>query len=220
MKVWTLVAGMGIASTPLALFGGCGGDDNTGPPKLDAGNPDTTTDGPSQGDSSGDSPTMGDGPAPDGGFTLMMAPPPPPLNTLKPGQLLLTASGESLALSGYSFPAVNAGDPVFADGWEVHFDHFIATYDKVSMWSNPDMVPTDQSQHGALVAELDGPFAVDLHQNGASYPYIDGKEQGERAVAFAGRRASPSTSTWSTTAASRSKSGRPRTRAIRGSATA
>jgi hypothetical protein len=61
----------------------------------------------------------------------------------------------------------------------------IATFDKVSLWSNPDLSPTDQSQVGPLVAELDGPWAVDLHANGAGFPYIDGKEPGERAVAFA-----------------------------------
>ena len=106
-------------------------------------------------------------------------------HSLGAGQLLLTASGEILALTGYNFPAVNPGDPVFADGWEVRFSHFIATFDKVSLWTNPDMVPTDQSQHGPLVAELDGPWAVDLSQNGVAFPYIDGKEPGERAIAFA-----------------------------------
>ena len=35
------------------------------------------------------------------------------------------------------------------------------------------------------VAELDGPWAVNMHLNGPSLPYIDGKETGERAVAFA-----------------------------------
>ncbi len=46
-------------------------------------------------------------------------------------------------------------------------------------------MPTDQSQHGPLVAELDGPWAVDLHLDASGFPYVDGKEQGERAVAFA-----------------------------------
>ena len=35
------------------------------------------------------------------------------------------------------------------------------------------------------VAELDGPWAVDMHLGGPNFPYIDGKETGERAVAFA-----------------------------------
>ncbi len=104
------------------------------------------------------------------------------LSSLATGQLLLTASGEILALQGYAFPSPNG---TFADGWSVAFTHYIATFDKVSLWTNPDMVPTDQSQHGPLVAELDGPWAVDMHLNGPSFPYIDGKETGERAVAFA-----------------------------------
>jgi hypothetical protein len=124
------------------------------------------------------------GPVADGGFTLAPAPI-PAQGSVQAGQLLLTASGESLAIEGYHFPAENAGDTVFADGWELHFDHLLVTFDKVSLWENPDRVPTDQSQVGNLVAELDGPWAVDLHQNGASWPYLDGKEPGERAVAFA-----------------------------------
>ncbi len=101
---------------------------------------------------------------------------------LQPGQLLLTASGEVLALEGYTFPDPNG---TFADGWQVTFTHYIATFDKVSLWTDPDMVPTDQSQHGPLVAELDGPWAVDMHLDGPGFPYVDGKETGERAVAFA-----------------------------------
>jgi SAM-dependent methyltransferase len=102
---------------------------------------------------------------------------------LEPGQLLLTASGEILALDGYQFPVDPNGK--FADGWQVTFQHYIATFDKVSLWDNPDTSTTDQSQVGTLVAELDGPWAVDMHLNHPDFPYIDGKEQGERAVAFA-----------------------------------
>ncbi len=81
----------------------------------------------------------------------------------------------------------SAGDPngTFADGWQVTFSHYIATLDKVSLWTDPDKSPTDQSQVGSLVAELDGPWAIDMHLNGSAFPYIDGKETGERAVAFA-----------------------------------
>jgi hypothetical protein len=101
--------------------------------------------------------------------------------SLRPGQLLLTASGEALALEGYTFPDPNGS---FADGWQITFTHFIATFDRVSLWTNPDRVPTDQSQHGALVAEADGPWAVDMHLDGSEFPYLDGKEQGERAIAL------------------------------------
>jgi hypothetical protein len=117
----------------------------------------------------------------DAGFSLPVAPC-VDTGSLNPGKLLLTASGEILALDGYTFPSPNG---TFADGWAITFTHYIATFDKVSLWTNPDMVPTDQSQHGALVAELDGPWAVDMHLNGPNFPYMNGKEQGERAVAFA-----------------------------------
>jgi hypothetical protein len=116
-----------------------------------------------------------------GGFSLTKAQCVDP-SKLGPGQLLLTASGEILALQGYTFPDPNG---TFADGWQTTFTHFITTFDKVSLWTNPDMVPTDQSQHGPQVAELDGPWAVDMHLNSPNLPYIDGKEMGERAVAFA-----------------------------------
>src|SRR5580704_215998 len=119
--------------------------------------------------------------ASDGGFSLPLAPCVDEIS-LKPAQLLLTASGETLALQGYTFPSPNGA---FADGWAVAFTHYIATFDKVSLWTDPDMVPTDQSQHGPLVAELDGPWAVDMHLNGPNFPYVDGKESGERAIAFA-----------------------------------
>jgi len=99
-----------------------------------------------------------------------------------PGTIRLSASGEVLALGGYQFPPAASGDVVFVDGWEVVFDELIITIDKVSLWSNPDMVPTDQSQVGAKVAELDGPWVVDLHQGGP----LQGKGgTDEQAVAFA-----------------------------------
>jgi hypothetical protein len=146
------------------------------PPRLDAGHAGTTSGCHSAASTE----------AADGGFSLPLAPCIDPAS-LGPGQLLLTASGEELALrgGGYAFPARNAGDPVFADGWAVSFDHVLATFDQVSLWESPDLVPTDQSQHGALVAEADGPWAIDLSSNGPSFPYVDGKETGERAVAFA-----------------------------------
>jgi hypothetical protein len=82
------------------------------------------------------------------------------------GTVQFTASGEVLALGGYAFPPASAGDPDFVDGWEVHFSKFIAVFDHVKLWENPDSSPSDQSQVGKLVAELDGPWAIDLHQGG------------------------------------------------------
>jgi len=82
------------------------------------------------------------------------------------GSILFDISGEVLALGGYAFPPVNAGDAAFVDGWEVHFTEFIVTVDKIKISQNPDMNSGDESQTGPLVAEVDGPWAVDLHKGG------------------------------------------------------
>ena len=82
------------------------------------------------------------------------------------GSVQFTASGEMLALGGYVFPPAMAGDAGFVDGWEVHFTKLITVFDKVTLSENPDTSPTDQSQAGKLVAEIDGPWAIDLHQGG------------------------------------------------------
>ena len=82
------------------------------------------------------------------------------------GTVQFTASGEVLALGGYAFPPAMAGDPDFVDGWEVHFTKYIAVFDKVTLSENPDTSPTDQSQTGKVVAEIDGPWAIDLHKGG------------------------------------------------------
>lgn len=97
------------------------------------------------------------------------------------GAILVTASGESLAYGGYSFPPLAADDIVFVDGWEVRFDRLLVTLDKVSVGEIPTKSPTDQSQTGSKVAELSGPWAVDLHKGGA----IEGAGGGgERSVAL------------------------------------
>lgn len=82
------------------------------------------------------------------------------------GTVQFTASGEVLALGGYAFPPANPMDPAFSDGWEIHFSKFLAVFDKVTLSENPDTAPTDQSQTGKLVAEIDGPWAIDLHKGG------------------------------------------------------
>jgi hypothetical protein len=82
------------------------------------------------------------------------------------GTIQLTASGESLALGGYAFPPASADAPAFVDGWEVRFDKVLVTLDHATLSENPDAVPTDQSRSGRLVAQLDGPWAIDLHRGG------------------------------------------------------
>jgi hypothetical protein len=82
------------------------------------------------------------------------------------GTVEFSASGEVLALGGYSFPPASPTDSTFVDGWAVSFTKFIATIDKIKLSQNPDSSPTDQSVTGKLVAEVDGPWAIDLHKGG------------------------------------------------------
>src|SRR5262245_12484119 len=79
------------------------------------------------------------------------------------GSIVFTASGEALALGGYDFPFSEAG---FVDGWEVKFTALIVTVDKITLSENPDRNPGLASEIGALVAQVDGPWAIDLHKGG------------------------------------------------------
>jgi hypothetical protein len=99
-----------------------------------------------------------------------------------PGSIRFTVSGEVLALGGYPFPPRTADDVAFVDGWEVKFAEVIATLDRVRLSENPDMVPTDQSRTGSVVAEADGPWAVDLRKGG---PVAGKGGADERALPFA-----------------------------------
>lgn len=76
------------------------------------------------------------------------------------GVFVVTVSGEATARSGFPFSA--SGDDAFVDGWELHFDRVLVTLGKVTLSEDPDTNPTDQSQTGAVVATLEGPWAVDL----------------------------------------------------------
>jgi hypothetical protein len=108
---------------------------------------------------------------------------PPDVSKVGAGQLLLTASGETLAQTGYNFPDMPANG-VFADGWEVRFNHFIAIFDHVTVSNNPDKVPTDQSQTDNAVAQANGPWIIDLSKSTAND--VPGKEgSGQTATPFA-----------------------------------
>ncbi len=88
-----------------------------------------------------------------------------------PGGILFTASGSVPALAGYAFPPVHGGDPAFVDGWQVSFSRILVTFDRLTLAEMPDLAPGDPSRTGNLVAEADGPWAVDLvHRESSDVP--------------------------------------------------
>jgi len=88
-----------------------------------------------------------------------------------PAGILFTASGGLPALTGYAFPPASGGDPAFVDGWQIDFSRILVTFDQITLSEMPDLAPGDQSQTGNLVAEVDGPWAVDLaHREGSDVP--------------------------------------------------
>lgn len=78
----------------------------------------------------------------------------------------VSISGESLAETGYDYTAMPAeGEPVFVDGWELRFDHYIVVIGSVQL-NQPGADPTMRSSIGGLVARAEGPWIVDLHNRG------------------------------------------------------
>jgi hypothetical protein len=126
--------------------------------------------------------TPSDGSSNDGGVALK-----PFTKPVDPGNggIVFAASGEVLALSGYAFPPANSGDPAFVDGWDVQFTRLLVTVDKLKLSSNPDYSPNQGTlQANSLVAEVDGPWAIDLAHGDNSY--LPGKGgPGEEAVPIA-----------------------------------
>jgi hypothetical protein len=106
----------------------------------------------------------------------------PPVDPGK-GGILFSASGEVLAQSGYAFPPASPNDAQFYDGWQIRFDRLLVTFDKIVLSANPDKDLGDQSKTDAPVAEVDGPWAVDVHRETSNN--IDGKSPGERSVPIA-----------------------------------
>lgn len=96
-----------------------------------------------------------------------------------PKGILFTASGEALAQQGYGFPPGSEDELAFVDGWELKFTRVIATFDHLTLAEEPDKAPTDQSQTGEQVAQVDGPWAVDLAQGGS----LEGKGGGDERAA-------------------------------------
>jgi hypothetical protein len=85
-----------------------------------------------------------------------------------PGGILFTASGQIPATAGYAFPPASAADPAFADGWQIVFARILVTFDKLTLSAMPDLAAGDPSKTGDVVAEMDGPWAVDLAHRDAS----------------------------------------------------
>jgi hypothetical protein len=85
-----------------------------------------------------------------------------------PGAIYVTISGESNALTGYPFPPNDYSlDTYMYDGWQFEIEAYIVVVDKITLWSDPNQSSTNQGLHGPAVAELTGPFVVDLHKGGA-----------------------------------------------------
>ncbi|HEY4239784.1 MAG TPA: hypothetical protein VGM88_08210 [Kofleriaceae bacterium] len=96
-----------------------------------------------------------------------------------PGGVFITASGEAFSKDGYPFPPASPDDVYFVDGWAVTYDRVLTTVDHITLSDDPDKSDTDQSLcddgHGnavkcgtgsSVLAEVDGPFALDLHKGG------------------------------------------------------
>ncbi len=73
------------------------------------------------------------------------------------GGVTLQINGEDVGYTGIGFP-----DGGIVDGWEIRFDHVLFNFDKITLSTNPDRSPSDQSQTEGIVAELDGPWVADL----------------------------------------------------------
>jgi hypothetical protein len=108
------------------------------------------------------------------GITPYVAPP----ASLGTGTILLSASGETLALSGFAWPP---GDTAMVDGWQFTLYRYITVLADVTVWSNPNIVPSDQAEHGPAVAHVAGPWVIDLHEGG---PLMGKGGGGEEAQAF------------------------------------
>jgi hypothetical protein len=85
-----------------------------------------------------------------------------------PNAIYVSASGETLSLYGFPFPPLDpSSDTYMVDGWNFTLDAYITVFTAITLWEDPDLAPTDQSQHGPEVAQLNGPFVVDLHKGGS-----------------------------------------------------
>ncbi len=99
------------------------------------------------------------------GHTLTSLPIP---NAPGGGTIYVTTSGESAAVTGWPFPPESSAgdwsnDTWAVDGWQFVIEKYIVNIANITLWSNPNLSASDQSQHGPAVAQITGPFVVDLH---------------------------------------------------------
>ena len=158
MKYRIILTGMVIVSG-YAIFA-CSNDDGTNP------NPTITAD---SGADTGSNNT--------GNFKAFTKPQDP-----GGGGILFTASGEALALTGFTFPPTS--DTYMVDGWQFTLDGYYAVFDHVKLWDNPNKNPNKQSEHGDQVAHVDGPWVVDLHKSGDRIGAAGGDERAATVAAI------------------------------------
>jgi hypothetical protein len=80
------------------------------------------------------------------------------------GSVQVQISGEELATDGFLFP--DGSEVAIADGWEIEFSRVLVTVGRITLSTDPNRDPSDQSKTGGVVAEANGPWAIDVHQEG------------------------------------------------------
>lgn len=80
------------------------------------------------------------------------------------GNVQIAISGEDIATEGIAFPT--GSEVTIVDGWALELSHVLVTVGNVTLSDNPDLMPSDQSRTGSVLARADGPWAVDLTQPG------------------------------------------------------
>jgi hypothetical protein len=104
-----------------------------------------------------------------------------PSPSLGAGTVLLSASGETLSLNGFDWPPSGSDDVSMVDGWEFKLYRYLTVLQDVTLWSDPNSIPSDPSQHGPVVAHVAGPWVIDLHEGG---PIMGKGGGGEQAKPF------------------------------------
>lgn len=99
------------------------------------------------------------------------------------GGFVFSISGEVNAITGYPYPPSDpATATVMVDGWNWKIDKYIVVIDHITLWTDPNQSSSNQQLHGPMVAQVNGPWVVDLHKGGP----LEGKGgPGEQALAIA-----------------------------------